>query len=186
VLGHRATELFVPELAERYEEQDAQVLATGTPLRHELELIRSAGGDPGWYLTTKLPVLDGGRPVGVVSISQDLQTHEPDDDVLLALGRVVDLVTERVADPPRLTEMAAAAGCSTATLDRRMRRVFGLSPSQFVLKVRIDHARHLLADTRLPLAEIALACGFYDQPAFSRQFARLAGETPGHYRRRAT
>jgi PAS domain S-box-containing protein len=185
VVGRRAGELFVPELAERYEEQDAQVLATGTPLRHELELIRRAGGDPGWYLTTKLPILDGGRAIGVVSISEDLRTAEPDDDALLSLTRVVDLVESRLADPPRLAELADAAGCSTATLDRRMRRVFGLSPNQFVLKVRIDHARHLLTDTDLPLADIALACGFYDQPAFSRQFARLSGETPGQYRRRA-
>lgn len=185
VVGRRAGELFVPELAERYEEQDAHVLASGNPLRHELELIRREGGEPGWYLTTKLPILDEGRTTGVVSISQDLRTNEPDDDALTSVGRVVDLVESRIADPPRLADLASVASCSTATLDRRMRKVFGISPSQFVLKVRIDHARDLLADTFLPLADIAIQCGFYDQSAFGRQFARLSGESPGQYRRRA-
>ena len=64
MIGRRAGELFVSALAERYEEQDARVLADGRPLRHELELIRREGGTPGWYLTTKIPVADptGPRP----------------------------------------------------------------------------------------------------------------------------
>jgi transcriptional regulator GlxA family with amidase domain len=54
-----------------------------------------------------------------------------------------------------------------------------------VVRARIDHARSPLAGGDAPLSEVATACGSYDQPAFSRQFARLAGETPGQYRRRA-
>ncbi|MEK8227957.1 PAS domain-containing protein [Oerskovia sp. M15] len=47
VVGRRATDLFVPQLAERYDQQDAEVLRTGRPLRNELELIRRLGGTPG-------------------------------------------------------------------------------------------------------------------------------------------
>lgn len=186
VLGRRAGELFVPDLAERYEEQDAAVRATGRPLRHELELIRRRGGAPGWYVTTKLPLTGpDGAVTGVVSVSEDLRSAEESDPAMPALGQVVALVAARPDRPPRVDEMAAAAGCSTSVLERRMRRVFGLAPTQFVLRTRIDHARTLLTTTSRPLAEIALACGFHDQPAFTRQFARLAGETPGQFRRRA-
>lgn len=186
VIGHRAGELFVPALAERYEEQDARVLADGQPLRHELELIRREGGSPGWYLTTKIPVpgADGGT-TGVVSVSEDLRSADESDPAMPALSRVVELVAGRLDDPPRVEEMAAAAGFSPSVLERRMRAVFGLAPTQFVLRARIDRARTLLTGTDRPLAEIALACGFYDQPAFTRQFTRLAGETPGQFRRRA-
>lgn len=185
VVGRRAGELFVPALAERYEEQDARVLAEGRTLRHELELIRRAGGVPGWFLTTKVPVRADGRVVGVVSVSEDLRSADEGDPALPALSRVVDLVAARIDDPPRVEEMAATAGMSSSALERRMRAVFGLAPTQFVLRARIDRARSLLTTTELPLADVALACGFYDQPAFTRQFARLAGETPGHFRRRA-
>lgn len=186
VLGRRATELFVADLAERYEEQDVRVLADGRPLRHELELIRRVGGTPGWYLTTKIPVHDpDGAAAGVVSVSEDLRSADETDPAMPALSRVVDLVEARVEDPPRVEEMAAAADMSVSVLERRMRAVFGLAPAQFVLRARIDRARTLLADTDTTLAEVALACGFYDQSAFTRQFARLSGETPGTFRRRS-
>lgn len=185
VVGRTAGELFVPALAERYEEQDARVLAEGRTLRHELELIRREGGVPGWYLTTKVPVRAAGAVVGVVSVSEDLRSADETDPAMPALARVVDLVATRLDDPPRLEEMATTAGMSTSALERRMRAVFGLAPTQFVLRARIDRARGLLTTTDAPLAEVALACGFYDQPAFTRQFARLAGETPGQFRRRA-
>lgn len=184
VLGRRAGELFVPELAERYDEQDAAVRAGGRPLRHELELIRGVGGVPGWFVTTKVPILDAAGTVsGIVTVSEDLRSADEDDPAMPALARVVDLVAARPDRPPRVEEMADAAGCSVSVLERRMRRVFGLAPAQFVLRARIDHARALLDDPAVPLAEVALATGFYDQPALTRQFARLAGETPGQYRR---
>jgi PAS domain S-box-containing protein len=186
VIGHRAAELFVPELAERYDEQDSRVFAERRPLRHELELIRREGGAPGWYLTTKMPVTDAdGVAIGVVSVSEDLRSADPSDPAMPALSRVVALVEARLADPPGVEEMAAVAGFSTSALERRMRAVFGLAPTQFVLRARIDRARALLTETDRALADIAVACGFYDQPAFTRQFTRLAGETPGQFRRHA-
>lgn len=185
VVGRTAAELFVEQLAERYAEQDDRVLRTGEPLRHELELIRREGGAPGWYLTTKLPVRDGAGVVhGLVSISQDLRAADVADPALQGLSRVVELVHARLAEPLRTADLAAAAGCSTAVLERRTRRVFGLSPQQLVLRARIDRATDLLTTTDAPLADVATACGFYDQPSFTRQFARLAGETPGQFRRR--
>jgi AraC-like DNA-binding protein len=186
VIGRRATELFVGALAERYEEQDARVLAEGTVLRHELELIRRGGGAAGWYLTTKVPVMGPeGCPVGVVSVSEDLRSAERADPAIPALTHVVELVHARIDDPPRVEELAGVAGLSVSTLERRMHHVFGLSPAQFVLRARIDRARALLVESDRSLADVAASCGFYDQPAFTRQFTRLAGETPGVYRRRA-
>ncbi len=185
VLGRTAAELFEPALAERYAEQDAVVLATGTPLRHELELIRRAGGTPGWYLTSKAALLGPDGAQGVVAVSEDLRTADADDPSLTSLARVVELVAVRLDDPPRLAELATAAGCSTSALERRVRRVYGLSPTQLVLRARIDAARELLTGSTVPLADVAQRTGFYDQPSFTRQFTRLAGETPGQHRRRA-
>ena len=73
VVGRRAAELFVPELAERYEEQDARVLSSGKPLFNELELIRASGGPFRWHITAKMPLRDqAGRVVGIASMSQDV------------------------------------------------------------------------------------------------------------------
>lgn len=190
VVGRRAHELFDAHLAERYDAQDRAVLETGRPLHRELELIRHYGGRPGWYLTSKVVVrsadpAEAGAVVGLVSISQDLREHDADDDAVASLARVAAFISSRVDDPPTVAELAAAAGCSPSTLDRRVRRVFALSPQQLVLRARIDHAAALLTRGDLPLADVATACGFYDQAAFTRTFGRLTGETPAEFRRTA-
>jgi len=185
VVGKRAGDLFIPLLAERYEEQDAAVLETGRPLRDQLELIRRENASLGWYLTTKLPVAGDDGTVGLVSISRDLATPSDEGIAIESLHRVVDLVHERLAEPLRVADLAAAAGCSTSALERRMKKVFGVSATQFVLRTRVDRATQLLTNTDLSLADIATSIGFYDQADFTRRFARLTNETPAQFRRRS-
>jgi AraC-like DNA-binding protein len=190
VVGRRASDLFVPELAERYEAQDTAVLGTGRPLRGELELIRRSGSAPGWFLTSKLPVRGAdGDVVGLVSVSQDLRSQDADDATMDAMSRLVAGIQAHLDATPgtslSVADLAAMAGSSPHVLDRRVRRVFGLSPRQLVLRARVDRAAHLLAESSMPLADVAAASGFYDQPSFTRQFARLTGETPSSFRRRA-
>ncbi len=187
VVGKRAGDLFIPPLAERYEEQDAEVFSSGRPLRDQLELVRREDATLGWYLTTKLPVTsrsDASRVAGLVSISRDLATPSDEGITMESLHRVVALVQQRLAEPLRVAELAEVANCSTSSLERRMKRVFGVTVTQFVLRSRVDRATRLLTTTDTPLAEIAGAVGFYDQADFTRRFARLTNETPAQFRRR--
>ena len=88
-------------------------------------------------------------------------------------------------EPLRPDDLARMAGLSPAQLDRRMRRVFGISTSAFVRKTRIEHAAQLLVTTATPIAEIALACGYGDQTAFTRQFHATVGQPPAAWRENA-
>lgn len=182
VVGARAVDLFPEVLAERYEEQDRRVFDEGEPLRDELELIRRPDGRTGWYLTTKLPVVRRGTVVGLVSVSRDLETPSDEGIAMASLGRVVDMVKERLNGPVKVAQMAAAASCSEGQLERRMKRVFGLTATQYVLRARVDRAAAMLVDTDRPIAEVATECGFSDQANLTRQFGRLIGETPARFR----
>lgn len=183
VVGRRAGDFFPPSRARRYEEQDDEVFRTGAPLRDELELIPRTRGDLGWYLSTKLPVYDeDGVMSGLVSVSRDLDTPSDEGIAVESLTRVVDLVHDRLGERLRVADLAEVAGCSNAQLERRMHKVFGLSATQYILRVRVDTAAELLTETDRPIAEIALECGFYDQPDFTRIFARMTGETPAEFR----
>ncbi|MDW3176318.1 MAG: AraC family transcriptional regulator [Acidimicrobiia bacterium] len=185
VIGTRATDHFVAELANRYEEQDREVFETGEPLIDQLELIRRPNGELGWYLTTKLPVADEADRttlVGLVSVSRDLYAPSAENIALERLQDVVAHVRENLQSTIRVSTLAELAGCSESQLERRMRKVFGLSATQYVLRVRVDAAAKLLVETDTPLAEIATMCGFYDQPNFTRRFARLTNATPAQFR----
>lgn len=182
VIGRTAGELFLPELAERYETQDALVLA-GRTIRHELELITPAGGGPRWFLTTKVPLRHDGEIVGLVSLSQDMGADAVDDPAMTSLTRVVDHIGGHLTEQIRATDLAAVAGCSVDTLERRVRRVFHRTPAQLVLTTRMERATAQLIETDDPIAAVASDCGFYDQAAFSRTFVRLTGVTPSQFRR---
>lgn len=88
--------------------------------------------------------------------------------------------------PVSLRELAKAAHRSRFELIRRFKAVFGLTPHRFLLQSRVRGAQRLLEASAAPLADVALAAGFYDQSHFIRQFKRQVGLTPSAYRAAAT
>lgn len=185
VIGTRASDHFGEYLAERYAEQDRAVFEKREPLRDQLELIRRTNGQLGWYLTTKIPVDDPQEPakmVGLVSVSRDLLTPSEETVVIEGLQHVVDFVRKNIGGKFTSADLAAVAGCSTSQLSRRMRRVFGVTATQYLLRVRVDAAAALLTDPTVSLVDVAARCGFYDQPDFTRRFARLTNATPAQFR----
>ena len=59
-----------------------------------------------------------------------------------------------------------------------------MTPMQYVLRVRINAALQALTTSDRNIAEIAAACGFYDQSYFTKQFRRQFAQTPTVYRER--
>src|SRR3989442_1420035 len=82
-----------------------------------------------------------------------------------------------------VNELASACSLSESHFARRFRNSFGTSVHQYLIQLRIDHAKHLLAHSDKPLVEIALQSGFYDQPSFTRTFTRIERTTPSRWRR---
>ena len=97
----------------------------------------------------------------------------------------MELVHARINEMLRVADLSEAADWSEVQLERRMKKVFGLTATQYVLRARVERATEMLTGTDDPIAVIAViaaACGFYDQAGITRQFARLAGETPARFR----
>jgi PAS domain S-box-containing protein len=186
VIGKTAADLFPAERASRYDDQDFSVLRTGWAYRDELELITDRTGRAGWFITNKQPIRDDdGVIVGLVALSVDLHRGEIEgSEDVEAMALVAELARDHLTRTVEVGELAAIAGMSMSQLERRMRRTFGLSPGQYLLRVRVDEATRRLTDTDESLPSIAVNCGWYDQSAFTRQFTRLAGCTPGEFRSR--
>ncbi len=82
-----------------------------------------------------------------------------------------------------LVILANECGLSVSHFTRLFRRSVGLPPHRWLMAQRIDRAKSLLRDTGLSLAEVALACGFYDQSHLNRCFKTIIGVGPGTWRR---
>ncbi len=97
--------------------------------------------------------------------------------------RAKELLAANLANDLSLARVAHECGLSATYFSRAFKRSTGTTPHAWLQLRRVDHARQLLADRDLPLAEVALSCGFADQSHFTRTFARVAGVTPGVWRR---
>ncbi|MNF06130.1 Arabinose operon regulatory protein [compost metagenome] len=62
------------------------------------------------------------------------------------------------------------------------KKVMGISPLQFVEKVRIDHAKTMLTGTSKPISKIAREVGYNDPLYFTRVFTKVTGVAPREYR----
>jgi AraC-like DNA-binding protein len=83
-----------------------------------------------------------------------------------------------------LDEIARHHGLSTSTLRRRWFDAMNITPGRYLLNLRLQNARRLLAETALPVGEIATQTGFQDMFYFSRRFKLETQLTPTQYRRR--
>lgn len=161
-------------------------------------------------LTLDAPVyVRGGRLTGL-AVQLHQEVHEADPASALAVeGLALELLAEiarRCAPaaerrPPRwlrqvrellhaqfsasltLDEIAAVAGVHPVHLASVFRQQYRCTVGDYVRRLRIDYACRQLAQSDLPLAEIALDAGFAHQSHFTRTFRRLTGTTPARYRK---
>lgn len=81
-----------------------------------------------------------------------------------------------------LDDIAARMGLSATYAGKQLNAYTGMSVSEYVNKVRIEHAKLLLANTKMSCAEIGAQVGFRHPQSFVRAFRKYAGMTPGTYR----
>lgn len=118
------------------------------------------------------------------ALGADARQMQAYEDVYLAACR---LIRERCTDPQlEPGVIAAALHCSRAKLYRAF-AAHGEGVAQRIWEARLTLARNMIESRRhsqLTLGEIALRCGYLDQPAFNRMFRRRHGMTPGEARAR--
>jgi AraC-like DNA-binding protein len=83
----------------------------------------------------------------------------------------------------RVEPLMDETGWSRRHVTERFRRQLGITPKAYARLLRFEHATTLLMEpgTCRSLAEVAMAAGYYDQSHLNRDFAALAGTTPGAY-----
>lgn len=185
LIGKRPCDVCPGDWGRIPSEQDEQVLKSGRPLLGHLELHWYSPHQPGWCLTTKLPIRDdAGKVIGIVGISKDVRsqvnTHEIPSGVVSAMAHL----EEHFATDVTPASLAKRAKLSSSRLGRVVKRIYGLTTNQLIAKKRLSVASQLLLESEGTVAEIALQCGFYDHSAFTRAFRSATGKTPTEYRAR--
>jgi len=156
------------------------------PLNQIIELLHfeaRQGGTSGALYTEHLSHALAFRMASLVRLyTPTSRTRVPmlPNDVL---RRVVDKIQADVSSDHTLASLAVEAGYSRSHFLRAFAATVGMSPHQYVLKVRLKYARALITDTSLSVAEIAVHCGFASDAHLSRTFQYQYGIPPSLYRR---
>jgi len=99
------------------------------------------------------------------------------------LAQARELLRDQFGENLSLASVAQAVGVHETHLSREFRRYFRCTVGEYIRLLRIDFACRQLSASDNPLAEIALAAGFFDQSHFARTFKSQTGMTPHEYRR---
>jgi len=185
--GQRATTTWwlAPEFARRFPEvglcaermvvEGDGVLTAGSAFAHAdlmLGVVARVAGPSLAHMVARYLVLDERVSQARYMVMDHLRTSDP------ALRAVERFVAANIGRQLTLDELAKAAGASARTLARRAKVALGMTPIEFVQRLRVAHAAHLLETTQASVEEVASRVGYADAAAFRRVFRRYAGETP--------
>ncbi len=183
VIGRCPRDICAGDFGRIPSEQDEKVLRTGRALVDHLEMQWHRPDNPVWCLTTKLPILDSGRAVvGLIGFSRDIRAPVEPHEIPAGFACALEEFERSYSSEVTPAWIARRSGLSSQRLARLTKRLFGLTPRQYLTKSRIAAASRLLGDTEQSVSEIAHACGFYDHSAFTRAFRSATGMTPSGFR----
>ncbi len=110
------------------------------------------------------------------------------------------LISPRKAESPRLraaieaavpgtagdpvAQMAHTAGLGPSRFRQAFKEHYGISPSRYLQRTRMEEARRLLSSTLQPIKEIGQSVGYAEPAAFHRAFKKETDTTPAAYRKR--
>ena len=117
-------------------------------------------------------------PIGVVTRGSSDRVASSDPVVAKALT----YMREHIDKPYRVESVLEHVQVSQSLLERRFRAALGRTPLTEIRRLRTERAKLLLAETQLPMTQIARLCGFNSTVRFSTVFRELAGRTPSAYR----
>jgi AraC family transcriptional regulator len=102
------------------------------------------------------------------------------------LKRAIEYIEDNLGEPISLTDMAERASLSRMHFAAQFKLATGLSPHAYLTERRLGAAKSLIAEGRLPIAQIAFAVGFHTQAHFTTVFHKATGLTPKRWREQAS
>ncbi len=181
-IGKTDYDFFSKDRADFYVRGDRAVMETGVPVINEI--APAPEHSDRLMVHSKFPVYDKrGRAIGVVGFHRIVDELRDTQRWHGRFAQVVSFIHAHYGENLDVKRLAKLAGVSQSQFERRFNRIFGTTPYEYLLRVRITAARTLLETTERTIADIACETGFYDHSHFTRTFKRIAGLSPGQYRK---
>lgn len=137
-------------------------------------------GDPGEFLRMRADLLRLIEPF----MPEDWNSIHPDRENVERLKPALELLRNRYNQTFDLSATAKVVNMHASYMSELFRLTFGVSPSAYVMDLRLSRAQNLLLTTDRRISDIAAECGFEDPLYFSRAFRKRCRYSPREFRRK--
>ncbi|MCV3211708.1 GlxA family transcriptional regulator [Mesorhizobium sp. YC-39] len=166
-----------------FKERFMRIEAVATIYEADNNIWSCAGGTAAFDMMIELVKHHCGEPVAVsvaeLAVAGRIRTGQERQRLPLlrqhgrlnpTVVKLIELMQRNLAAPLTMADLAAAAGLSRRQVERLFRNDIGRSPCRYFRELRLEHAKLLLAQSAMPVLEIAVSCGFVSASHFSRCF----------------
>lgn len=149
--------------------------------------------DMTYFETTIQYIMDSFKNCGMQKVKnvmlesvfcQNALNMERMDNNIPRLRECMNYIDEHFCEDISLDFLCSLTGYSKTILIEKFKEGYNSTPGAYINRLRMDKAKKYLTDTCLPVAEIALLCGFHCQYYFSNVFKKHCGEAPLKYRKK--
>jgi len=143
-----------------------------------LRMLYAAAGTPGTLQALRTKALF----YGILDKLLHAARNQANTESARTIEHILEYVHSHYTEPITLRSLATAAGLDVKSFSYQFHKYVGIFPIDYVIRHRIERAKHLLATTRSPVNDIAECVGYADAHYFSRLFRKHAGISPSDFR----
>lgn len=182
-LGKKDMDFAPADLAHGYIEEDHWIIKTGRSILNRPWIVINKKREKHWYISSKIPIYQhGGKIAGTAGVMRDCTKTGKELEPFSEMREVVAYIFDHFKEKINIKDLASMLFLSISQFERRFQQVFRVSPKRFILKVRLDLAMRLLAESESSITQIAQECGFCDSSFFTKQFKKFLRLTPSEFR----
>lgn len=183
LLGKTDHHFFEKSVADLYICEDQKVFS-GESIVNRQWMVPDQDGQMNWYQSSKLPLRNkNGDIIGLCGLMRDLKKSGKELKPYYDLSEVIEYINKNFHKPIKMKTLADMLDLSVSQLDRKFKDFTGVTPSNYIVKVRLAAVANALRQTKKSISQLAYDNGFYDHSQLSRYFKTHYGMSPSQYRK---
>ena len=115
-------------------------------------------------------------------LNELLKPQQPKSDSSKKIQESIHYMNEHLEEELTISDLASHVFLSSYHFIRLFKKVTGKTPHDYLIELRITHAKYYLKTTEKSIKEIAFLCGFSDESSFCNTFRKRIGCSPLQYR----
>ena len=119
----------------------------------------------------------------IISRKHELSKIHIDRESEKRINRILEVIYRNISTDISIDDLARECCLSPGHFSHLFKEIVGVSPHSYIIFLRMDKARDLLINTRLPIREVGELVGCPDQNYFSRLFKKHTGMSPSEFRK---